>query len=100
MRNTHTPGPWTLDPISLEVRADSRRIAAVAIPGRFGTSTLFDVPTADANAALIAAAPDLLAAVRDLLREVEHDASHEPGPVHPKSLIGRARAAIARAEGR
>ncbi len=62
MSSTHTPGPWTHDPETERIYAEGggRWIASV---GEVGTDT--DGESA-ANGALIAAAPDLLEALRDM----------------------------------
>lgn len=79
----HTPGPWLADVaadenecVELFVRRDGD---AVAIAGDISSR---------ANAQLIAAAPDLLEALKDALEHI------------PMTLQGRALAAIAKAEGR
>lgn len=92
----HTPGPWYVDPIRISPSATIRiRSNAYAeTPGEF-------MPIADvrvgvhigedaANAALIAAAPDLLAALQDLVDMLDGQA-----PLN----TAKAYAAIARATG-
>ena len=88
---SHTPGPWHtggINPISAPViyAADGFAVADATVYHRH-----HDGQTA-ANARLIAAAPDLLASLRDVL--ALHLAHHN-NPVHVA-----ARAAIAKAEGR
>ena len=63
---THTPGPWTI-----EGTRDSDEFWVVKDEGPVcEISQTFGYPDADeANARLIAAAPELLAALRDLIRE-------------------------------
>ena len=77
----HTPGPWT--PYGLDWRMvvdkDSEVIA--------------DVRTHDADARLIAAAPDLLAALEALMTEACDDIAHQDE--HTEA----AEAAIAKAKG-
>lgn len=90
MQAKHTPGPWALDnPASLIVRAPTRhRIAEVA---------LVDVALMDnarANAALIAAAPDMLAALHDIVSASDANCGDSLA-----NAINSARAAIARATG-
>ena len=68
----HTPGPWVLNGYQVE-RTDgiSRTIATVAPRRRIGTD--YAANSADeamANAALIAAAPDLLIMCENLLKFV------------------------------
>lgn len=90
----HTPGPWLFSPVN---------DCAVAIVEDDGTS-IFDVTVnlhttghsaLAANAALVAAAPDLLAALQWALSQIEDSLD----PDHQAALES-ARAAIARATGR
>jgi len=95
----HTPGPWELADIgdysdfdgnSRVVLGDDRRIAVVKVtPG----SALF--AESDANARLIAAAPDLLAALEAMVRDADRNQRPGGGSDVPDS----ARAAIAKAKG-
>lgn len=85
---THTPGPW-------RPSNDARRVYsghAFHIADTFG-------PDQTANARLIAAAPDMLAACKDMLTYIEDYAqsAESDDPVH--ELLPRYRAAIAKAEG-
>ena len=99
----HTPGPWkTQTHISLdrlEIRdADGRRIAVCAMDFPMSAKTH------DANARLIAAAPELLAALAEAVDELEQMHRHYygncPGGCPACVAIDKARAAIAKAEGR
>jgi hypothetical protein len=82
----HTPGPWFYDDtMKGRVNINSQSAAVASIP--------YIDAEAVANARLIAAAPDLLDALRRLMRE-EADGEFTIG------LIEDARAAIAKAEGR
>jgi hypothetical protein len=93
-----TPGPWDAHIHSWADRmfpiipaSDSRAVAMVGATG---------LPN-DANARLIAAAPDLyeaLASVMALYRGDQHGASCAPGLCC--CIYGAARAALAKAEGR
>lgn len=89
----HTPGPWEacergdyedFDGNSNVILGDDRRIAVVQNNGS---------EEAEANAYLVAAAPDLLEALASLLRKVEC------GSALHCSLCDQARAAIAKAKG-
>jgi len=88
----HTPGPWRA-----VVRSNQKGIRNVAVdlPPRgawFPSATAAFTKEDVANARLIAAAPDLLAACKTALRHLcDTDACHEGKLV---------RAAIAKAEGR
>lgn len=79
---SHTPGPWSLLPVG-----NNRRLIDPGIGEVYGLGR-----TPDANARLIAAAPDLLAALQDMLDLM--------GPLSDVAHIRRknaARAAIAKA---
>ena len=101
----YTPGPWhyatTKGPWSLVAFAGDDPIAGVAASDK-----------REANARLIAAAPDLLVALDDLLLEVFAADENEEGEricavcqrpdyldCNPNESCGRARAAIAKARG-
>jgi hypothetical protein len=102
-----TPGPWKMrddreveimlcgiDGVSDWVHAVDDKGANVA--GCYGRSYEENA----ANARLIAAAPDLLAALRDVLEVLEWKLHPEwDGSATPESAIGKARAAIAKATG-
>lgn len=88
--SAHTPGPWICLPtgFGIEVAPETEICAPVA--------TVLDDPKqgrAVANAALIAAAPDLLEALKELVAELDSMACNEEEP----STVTRARAAIAKA---
>lgn len=100
---THTPGPWKVyeqgkDHDSIEhliaIQTAERYPQTIADLrlGRIG-----DLP-AEANAALIAAAPELLAALKEVRAYID------PGATYPtpskRRLIANLDAAIAKAEGR
>jgi hypothetical protein len=88
----HTPGPWTMteqgspsayvedSETSIGIESSDRRVAAVE-----GWDNALD------NARLIAAAPDLLAALETMLRT--------PNDLALGPAIAQARAAIAKAKG-
>ena len=85
MRTQHTPGPWTVDHDAV-----SHNGAHIAFAiGHDGD----DYATQCANARLVAAAPDLLAALQEIL-----DAEEGVGETDRPHMI-RARAAIAKATG-
>ena len=94
----HTPGPWTVDPKTLAVYAPDRHGHAAAVLVADCDCSWLLANEIRANAALVAAAPDLLAALQALvgeadLGEIDHDDS-------TRALLAQARAAIARATGR
>lgn len=82
MTTKHTPGPWRINPGTVEIRgADWNDIVADA--------------GSDADAALIAAAPDLLEAL-----EAAHGYLVMFGTDHGDHIRGVCRAAIAKAKGK
>lgn len=89
MKVKHTPGPWSVDAY-LGVVACGRIIALTGVDTGLHR---------DANGRLIAAAPDLLEALENLLKAVMWS---EAKPVHNLTTLGRAMAkaktAIAKAE--
>ena len=103
----HTPGPWTVDPKTLAVYAPDRHGHAAAVRAAECGRTLLPADEIRANAALVAAAPDLLAALQAWLASDRADQSIIAGhdvDGHPLNAAGvarvKARAAIARATGR
>lgn len=97
MNAQHTPGPWRVT--GPNVRAGDALLAIV-------TDHWADEKTPpkekSSNAQLIAAAPDMLAALREAVRVLEYaaDALDAPAASHFRETISDARAAIAKAEGR
>jgi hypothetical protein len=90
----HTPGPWDVrrhDNLYAAVVANEKTICTVPI-GEFDAD-------GEANLAVISAVPDLLAALKCVLAIASANAEDlESGDVDPD--CERARAAIAKAEGR
>ena len=86
----HTPGPWTVDPKTLAVYAPDRHGHAAAVRVVECGRTLLPTAEIRANAALVAAAPDLLAA----LQLVYANAGESP-----ELIRSRIAPAIARATG-
>ena len=89
--NKHTPGPWT----AIEGRHNSDVEAAnhwgsIVDSDDFCIAAIWaDAPNTEANAELLAAAPDLLEALKDVAAF---------GTLRPR-LVSVVRAAIAKAEG-
>ena len=87
----HTPGPWYTrhGQVSSENSAHGCTIANC-------NRTAKGIPDAEveANARLIASAPDLLAALRGIINQDDWEGED----IAPDSPIGKARAALARAE--
>ena len=104
MSNTkHTPGPWSYSdhasPRITNVECDIARVEA--LPGSENHSEVRGEVIA--NARLIAAAPDLLAALRDAEATIAVLQPHNRYPdgsikQGPSELLVRIRAAIAKAE--
>lgn len=92
--SAHTPGPWVvaheLRPTD-EMVADLENGTYVVVEGRTGLGNFM------ADARLIAAAPDLLAALQAIVDQEQHDGQPE---THMHDMADIARAAIAKAEGR
>ena len=101
----HTPGPFTVSgrtiyagklQIGLAYAEWDAEVGLQDMHGKYlidNQDNTVEEETAQANADLWAAAPELLEALQKLLRHIE------AGDVHPYDL-SHARAAIARAEGR
>ena len=87
----HTPGPWTMDRGTPLVVMDRRGAYVAQCDGI--SATIGSTEEMIANANLIAAAPDLLAALKAIVGECD-------GGTHDGGTIGMnlARAAIAKAE--
>jgi hypothetical protein len=95
----HTPGPWTLGKREtggqwIDAEGETRPIALAF--------RNFPTETDDANARLIAAAPNLLAALEAIVRQAEplYAAIPDSPATHSAHvLMDEARAAIAKAKG-
>lgn len=96
----HTPGPWAYAPIltgDFAIYADFDGGKKIAVVDAWR-------PEGEANARLIAAAPDLLFALEELLAEFDardRDAQREPGCMGIRETGGivEARAAVSKARG-
>ena len=100
----HTPGPWTYHKMEEWTRAeDSGKISIIAHGPIAYTGDNGNGPgNAEANAALIAAAPDLLAALSELASycaDALDAAVLSEEEMAENGLMGLAYAAIAKAEG-
>ena len=82
----HTPGPWHVN--ELGNVADKTRIVIGVI------ATTFESYSGEANARLIAAAPDLLEALKEML-----DGHEDACTGYGEGAADKARAAIAKATG-
>ena len=98
---THTPGPWKLNKDKTTVYCTTRNNDEPGICSTKGEALiLLSREAQEANARLIASAPDLLEALREL-----EPIAHRLGGESPKydllnNATAKARAAIATAEGR
>ena len=91
--SAHTPGPWGLDGNLIE-GPDGERVACITAYSR-------RTPKQKANARLIAAAPDLLAALQALVAELDGPGKpYSSDSYAPPQFIETARAAIAKATNR
>ena len=102
MSNKHTPGPWTFidtDDRYLIGAPGQNALALAAVRSRIAPTggRAIEKDEAKANAHLIAAAPDLLNALKELML---HESYFEArSPLYAKGIVDRALAAIAKAEG-
>jgi hypothetical protein len=108
----HTPGPWHVNSV------DGSQWAVIGpatthqgcgayicdmVNGSLEINAYIGHLEADANARLVAAAPELLAQLQTALRYIEHIGANctERGQGHPQqALVDSIRNAIAKAEGR
>jgi hypothetical protein len=99
----HTPGPWKVlehswSDTSIVAEGFDHGICLLDINHATEESQEADEALMAANAHLIAASPDLLAALKALVQQVERGDFDHIGADHPDSAVGAARAAIAKAE--
>ena len=99
----HTPGPWEVYPSkdrdgdsTLSIRGQAQFIATMDIQSINGGPFKLP-PNGEANARLIASAPDLLWALHACLADLQDITSAEGGD--ESEAMKQARAAIAQAEG-
>ena len=104
MNTKHTPGPWTYDSTWSLINGPKKEEVAAIHSGTIGDRVHRQQRAiADANARLIAAAPEMLEALKLLTTYVEE---YKRGKiwdinfVEVTNAINKARAAIARAEGK
>ncbi len=95
--NGHTPGPWRHDPVWNLIYGPQEQEVCALHSADCGADNGHRCRRGEVldNATLIAAAPDLLAALKDmLLIDDWHDES-----IAPRPLVNRAKAAVKKAEG-
>ncbi len=90
--NAHTPAPW----YALTDGVADAAIGYRAIIGGDGYTVCNPSPMGEANARLIAAAPDLLAALQMVAGIWSHD---QTANIDPESPLAKVRAAIKKATG-
>ena len=103
MTTTHTPGPWDaweFDARSLAVgpAAGGLAVAEIVTANAHGIHTAQTEQIGQANARLITAAPDLLAALADMINAFGHYCEGDPSDDEIDALA-KACAAIAKAQG-
>ena len=91
--SNHTPGPWMVEEVTLTISAPNPKEGRANLPVAYCPP---DTRNREANAVMIAAAPDLLAALQDLMRP--HGGTR--GVAWDHLIAVAARAAIAKATGR
>ncbi len=103
MSTQHTPGPWhfTHETDAHRARGKFLVVFPVGDPVVVCDVNRHRGPASEANARLIAAAPELLEALNDMLDEFRCDTSYPMGDVRHAAVeaIAKARAALAKAEG-
>ena len=104
MTQSHTPGPWHIEQFTsgyskYEGRTISHRLESGNMLRIARAYNVMGPNETDANARLIAAAPDMLAALQKLSDVFDMD-EHDQDRAHAESCaIDTARAAIAKATG-
>ena len=95
----HTPGPWEVSDTSVcldgPLSSWNRTICDL---GHYGSDGRTCYPNAKANGLLIAAAPDMLAALEAVLKELIYSRGEVFGP-SDEEIVNLTKAAIAKAKG-
>ena len=98
MSTQHTPGPWKVKAGTNAVLAGRKQICShVNAASALTVNMVKDYEIAQANARLIAAAPDLLGALQNML--AQYNTVHGTGDMEMQSAIDFAHKAIAKARG-
>ena len=97
---SHTPGLWNILEIPTSSPMAAKQIIITGKNGVYDIAVVRNIGNEDngANARLIAAAPDLLDALKEATRCLAWHAKHHPAGMDCK-VVEDARAAIAKAEG-
>lgn len=97
---THTPGPWIIEaPSDYAIRDKANGFLIARCPYNHSEGASDERRESTANARLIAAAPELLQALKDALYCLETVAKNEGFDIEV-GVVPQARAAIAKATGR
>ena len=99
METKHTPGPWNAHSIKKSAAPPYTPVSATTLIAQVYSTAFGDHEQSEANARLIAAAPDLLEAVKRLLPDVLWVADYWANDPDKDGDIVFARAAIAKATG-
>lgn len=104
---THTPGPWKVSIADEQGRfcilADNKIAICKTFEPNQSMMVWKGAPAPLANANLIAAAPELLATLKDAERDIVqclHDAKWTPAKINNDPRVIKYRAAISKAEGK
>lgn len=73
MTQAHTPGPWTAHPIETRFGPPYTPVSAKTLIARVYSEDFEDYAQSEANARLIAAAPQMLDALEAILQDVPAD---------------------------
>jgi hypothetical protein len=95
----HTPGPWKLEAGRSIVTDGGRFNLAYSTDKKTGAASFPNFVELDANAALIAAAPDLLKSLEAVTGMYEAALGGKYDDPDEAEIIDKARAAIAKARG-
>lgn len=94
----HTPSPWAVNPLNAQVDAFDGAVCQLLWP-----TELRSEAETEANARLIAAAPDLLEALRQMVQAFDITSDHfeevevDGEMIDPSDLLDLARTALAKA---
>ena len=101
IKTKHTPGPWSINRAAATHVQDARERGIAACGGYYSTDAKLAMADGEqeANARLIAAAPELLDALRGLLAARDSTTMGRERELY-EEWIPKARAAVAKAEGR
>ena len=95
----YTPGPWTVDEDGFVYDASAFHETPICDPRCFDANIAGNMAEMDANARLIASAPELLEAGQQLLAALVHNAGKQGVVMLASQQIRQLRAAIAQATG-